>query len=82
MAEKPSITLPGTVEKIIPSPLSPEADMVQINVISADDLYREVRIQNTLIDETGGKVMLKLGSPVAVTITAEAGSTTAVPQKP
>jgi hypothetical protein len=35
-----------------------------------------VRIENTPTNESGGKVSLKLGEPVEVTITAEAGSTT------
>jgi hypothetical protein len=71
MRKKPSVTLPGTVEKIIP-PSSPlEAETVQIRVESADELYREVRIENTLIDETGQRDSLTLGSPVEVTITAD-----------
>jgi hypothetical protein len=76
MPDKPSVTLPGMVEKIIPS-LSPnEEDTVQIRVESDHDLYRDVRIENTLTNESGGKVSLKLGSPVEITVTAEAGSTT------
>jgi hypothetical protein len=47
MLEKPSTTLPGTVEKIIPSVSPHEAGTVQISVHTADDLYREVRIKNT-----------------------------------
>lgn len=76
MPEKPSVTLPGTVDKIIPSVSPKEADTVQIGLESPHDLYREVRIENTLTNESGGKVSLKLGEPVEVTITAEAGSTT------
>jgi hypothetical protein len=75
MPEKPSVTLPGTVNRVIPS-LSPHnAGTVEISVHGAHDLYREVRIENTLTHESGG-LSLKLGSPVEVTITAEAGSTT------
>ena len=76
MPEKFSVTLPGTVERIIPS-LSPEkSDTAQITVESVDDLYRDVHIENTLTNESGGKVSLVLGSPVKVTITARRGSTT------
>ena len=75
MPEKPSVTLPGTVNRVIPS-LSPHnAGTVEISVHTAHDLHQEVRIENTLTNESGGKVSLKLGSPVEVTITAEAGST-------
>lgn len=75
MPEKHSVTLPGKVDKVIPSPSPHEADTVQISLQTPHHLYREMRIENTLTNENGGKVSLKLGSPVEVTITAEAGST-------
>lgn len=75
MPEKPSVTLPGTVDKIIPSVSPKEADTVQIGLKTSHDLYREVRIKNTLTNKRGGKVSLKPGVRVEVTITAEAGST-------
>jgi hypothetical protein len=75
------VTLPGKVEKLFPSPSPQEASTVQISVETAHALYREVRIENTLTNQSGGKVSLKLGSPVTVTVTAEAGSTTvAIPK--
>jgi hypothetical protein len=56
-SEKPKITLPGTVEKIIPAnPIAPEK--AQIAVEGADHLYREIRVDNTLEDEKGKKVGL------------------------
>jgi hypothetical protein len=82
MAKNPSVTLPGTVDKIIPSPIPNEAGTVQITVDTPHNLYREMRIDNTLTNASGGKVSLKLGSPVEVTITAEAGSTTVHSQLP
>ncbi len=82
MAENPSITLPGTVDKVIPATSTREAETVQIHVAAADELYREVRIKNSLTTETGDKIKLKLGSAVDVTITAEAGSTTVETQLP
>ena len=58
--EKPKVTLPGTVEKIIPAnPIAPEK--AQIAVEGADHLYREIRVDNTLEDEKGKKVGLKPG---------------------
>jgi hypothetical protein len=78
MSEKPSTTLSATVEKII-KPISPrEPERAQIAVEGADHLYRELRIENTLTDENGDKVRLKVGAEVEVTIEAEAGAT--VPQ--
>jgi hypothetical protein len=45
IAEKPSVTLPGTVEKII-EPVHPSMpEKAQIVVEGADDLYQEIRIK-------------------------------------
>ena len=74
--EKPSTTLPGTVEKII-KPTDPSLpEKAQIDVEGADDLYREIRIENTLTDEDGSKVGLKQGAQVDVTIEADREDTT------
>jgi hypothetical protein len=77
MAEKLSVTLEGTVDRIIPPLFPNEPEKVQISVETHNSMYREVRVENKLTDENGGKVSLKLGSPVAITITAEDTSTTA-----
>ena len=78
MAEKPSTTLPAIVEKIIHHPGEPEK--AQIAVEGADHLYREIRIENTLIDEDGEKVSLKPGAEVEVTVEADPEQTTAKKQ--
>jgi hypothetical protein len=75
MGDKPSITLPATVEKIIKSPFPSTPEKAQLAVEGADHLYRELRIDNTLTDENGGKVRLKQGAEVEVTIEAEAAAT-------
>jgi hypothetical protein len=71
MPEKPSVTLPGTVEKII-VPLDPaEPEKAQINIEEgADPLYKEIRIENSLTDEKGQEVKLKKGAKVEVTVEA------------
>jgi hypothetical protein len=74
--EKPSTTLAGTVEKIIKSPHPSLPEKAQIAVQGADDLYREIRIENVLKDEEGKEVALKPGAPVEVTIAAEPDDTT------
>jgi hypothetical protein len=76
MSEKPSTTLPATVEKIIKSHSPGEPEKAQISVEGADDLYRELRIENTLTNENGDKVRLKLGAEVEVTIEADSSATT------
>jgi hypothetical protein len=78
MSEKPSTTLPGTVEKII-KPISPdEPEKAQIAIHGADDLYREIRIENTLTDEKGERLSLKKGAHVEVTVEAPLEAT--IPQ--
>jgi uncharacterized cupredoxin-like copper-binding protein len=81
MTEKASAILPATVEKII-KPLDPtEPEKAQIAIEGADYLYREIRINNTLVDDEGNKVRLKPGADVEVTVEAPAESTTTVPAK-
>jgi hypothetical protein len=73
-SEKPSLTLQGTVEKIIPgSSIAPEK--AQILVETAEHLYREIRVENVLQDENGNKLGLKPGVQVEVTIEAEKDAT-------
>jgi hypothetical protein len=79
-AEKPSVTLPGTVEKIIPSAHPGDPEKAQIGIEGADDLYREIRVENTLRDEKGDKVSLKPGAQVDVKIAADVAATT--PKQP
>jgi hypothetical protein len=77
MTDKSSVTLPGTVEKVIKSPHKGVPEKAEIAVDGADDLYREIRIENKLTDEDGNEVKLKEGSSVEVTVEAEATETTA-----
>jgi hypothetical protein len=74
--EKASVTLPGTVEKIIPAVGHHEPEKAQIAVDGTDELYGEIRIDNTLQDEAGNKVKLKRGAEVEVTIAADSEATT------
>jgi hypothetical protein len=71
MNEKPSTTLPATVEKIIKPPFPNGTEKAQIAVEGADHLYRELRIENNLTDKNGEKVRLKPGAEVEVTIATE-----------
>lgn len=71
MTEKPSTTRPGTVQKIIKSPVPGTTEKAEIAVDGADDLYREIRIENSLTDEKGEEVSLKRGAQVDVTIEAD-----------
>ncbi|OLD14724.1 MAG: hypothetical protein DMG84_20975 [Acidobacteria bacterium] len=76
MTEKPNVTLPGKVEKIIKSPDPSEPEKAEISVEGADTLYQEIRIENALTDEDGNEVRLKKGAEVEVTVEAEKDATT------
>lgn len=74
-AEKPSTTVPGTVEKIIPSPDPREPEKAEIVLHDGDPLYREIRIENALQNGDGEVVGLKPGAPVDVTVEADSKDT-------
>jgi hypothetical protein len=74
--EKPSTTLPGVVQKVIPSPHPSVPEKVEIGVKGADNLYREIRVDNALTDKDGDTVRLKRGAEVDVTIQADKEDTT------
>jgi hypothetical protein len=57
--EPPSATMPGAVDKIVPSPSQPER--VQIAIDEADHGYRNLCIENALTDKRGDDVRLKKG---------------------
>ena len=71
ISEQPSATMPGTVEKIIPSPRPSRPEKAQIVVDGADHGHRDLRIENTLTDEHGDDVMLKKGAHVELTVEAK-----------
>jgi hypothetical protein len=75
MTDKPNVTLPGRVERIIPSPSPHEPEKAQIAVEGAEHLYKEIRIENSLTDENGNKVHLKRGAEVEVTVEADKSQT-------
>ena len=73
--DKVAVTLPGTVKKVIP-PIHPSMpEKAEISVEGADELYREIRVENALNDEHGNEVSLKPGAEVQVTIEADADAT-------
>jgi hypothetical protein len=77
MPEKPNTTMPGTVKKII-KPVHPDLpEKAEISVEGADELYREIRIENTLKDDKGQEVQLKPGAQVEVTVEADPKDTVA-----
>ena len=77
MNANPSTTLIGRVEKIIKPRVSSEPERAQIVVEGADHLYKELRIENALIDAGGNQVQLKPGARVQVIVETEQQHVTA-----
>jgi uncharacterized protein YfaS (alpha-2-macroglobulin family) len=72
--------LQGTVQKVI-KPLGPnEPEKAQIDIQEADELYREIRIENELMDEKGKKARLKPGAEVDVIVEADSSATMKKPE--
>jgi hypothetical protein len=74
--KKPSKKLPGKVEKIIKPPIRTLPEKAQIAVEGAEELYKEIRVENALTDENGDTVKLKEGVEVDVTVEADPKDTT------
>lgn len=81
MDKNAKATKPGIVQKIIKTPLTREPEKAEIAVEGAEELYREIRIENALENEKGKKVKLKPGAHVEVTVEADAKETIATPEK-
>jgi hypothetical protein len=56
VTEKPNVTLPGKVEKIIDPARPSKPEKAEISIEGADTLYQEIRIENTLTDKQGNEV--------------------------
>lgn len=69
--EQPSTTMPGTVDKIIPSRPPNQPEKAQIAVDGAHHRHGDLRIENMLTDEHGDDVKLKKGAHVEVTVTTQ-----------
>ena len=78
MGRKKTKKLRGKVQKII-KPIHPsEPEKAEIEIDEADQLYREIRVENEVTDETGKKDRLKPQEKVDVVIEADADA----PRKP
>ena len=71
--------LRGTVQKVLKPIVPHEPEKAQISVEGADELYREIRVENALTDENGDKVRLKLGAEVDVILEADTNATIKAP---
>ena len=75
MGKKPKAVKPGKVRKIIKAAHQDDKEKAEITVEGADELYKEIRVENVLHDEKGNPVKLKEGADVDVVIEADASAT-------
>jgi len=67
--------LRGTVAKVI-KPLHPsQPEKAEIDIHDADDLYREIRVDNEFSDGGGEKTSLKPGTELDVILEADSDAT-------
>jgi len=71
--------LRGTVAKVVKPLISSQPEKAEIEIHEADDLYREIRVDNELVDENGEKVALKPGAEVDVILEADSDATVKKP---
>ena len=76
MSKKKRKRLRGKVQKVLKPIMPLELEKAQISVDEADELYREIRVENALTDENGERVRLKPGAEVNVILEADTDATT------
>ena len=74
--------LRGTVEKVIKPTYPSQPEKAEIALDEAEDLYREIRVENELTDDHGDKASLKPGAQVDVILEADSEATVSKPAKP
>jgi hypothetical protein len=67
--------LRGTVQKVIKPLSASQPEKAQIDIHDADDLYREIRIENVVTGENGEKARLKPGADVDIIVEADSSAT-------
>ena len=68
-------TVPAVVTKIVKPAFEGQPAKVEISISQADDLFREIRIENDFTDVDGGRVALTNGARMDVTFEAETKKT-------
>lgn len=68
-------TVPAVVTKIVTPAFNDQPAKVEISISQADDLFREIRIENNFTGIDGGPVALTNGARLDVTFEAETKKT-------
>ena len=68
---KPWKTVPAKVNKVVKPYTAGEPDRVEIGVVEGEDLFREIRIENSFMDVDGTPMSLQTGTELELTFEAE-----------
>ena len=74
MSKKKQKKLHGTVKRVIRPTYSSGKEKAEIDIREAEDLYREIRVENELTNEEGEKASLKQGAEVDIILEADSDS--------
>ena len=69
--DQPRATVPGTVGRVIPASRPNQPEKVQISLRRSDPRYRDLRIVNSLTNESGDHLKLVKGARVDFTVAAK-----------
>ena len=75
MRKKTKTVKPGKVQRIIKPAHREDVEKAEIAIEGGEDLYKEIRIENTLRDENDNPVKLKQGAEVDVVVEADPEAT-------
>ena len=79
MTRKKRKKLRGTVQKVIKG-VANEPEKAEIGVEEADELYREIRVENVFSSEDGEKAQLREGTKVDIVVEADSDPTQKKPE--
>jgi hypothetical protein len=69
---RPWKTLTGIVTKTLTSTYTSQPERLEVSIPEADDLFREIRIENSFTSPEGEEVGLHAGTRLDITLEAEA----------
>lgn len=73
--KKKKKSMRAVVQKIIKPAVPNDSEKAELSIDEGEELYREVRVENTLTDEQGEKFGLKPGAKVDVVLEADTNAT-------
>ena len=64
--------MPAAITKVIPA--RGGVEKIEVSILEADDLFREIRVENSFVDRTGNILAIQSGAQLDVRLEASASS--------